>query len=137
MTQIKLLETYRVTVPDEELEFMSQMMHGRENALDAISRIVLVEIEVRDADSDFDLGQFVTIGDQVPWDEKYFSLDGTSGIPVHSFERPSASNFRVCFFLHEIETGDTITTPYGELELGEPTDMPERLAKICIYESPG
>lgn len=137
MTQIKLIGTYRVTVTDEELEFILGIAHDRETALVELSRTVLVEVEVRSADSKFDVGDFGLSWGQVAYDEKYFCLDGTSQIFIERpFDRPSASDFRVCFYLHVFEAGDTITSPYGDLETGAIAPMPDRLAEICVYQHP-
>jgi hypothetical protein len=136
MTQIKLIGTYRVTVTEAELEFIAKVVHGLENAHEAVSQTVLVEIEVLGADEEFDVGEIQLPWDQVPYDEIYFSLDGTTVI-ARDFKKPTATDFRVCFYLHDFDAGDTIVSPYGDLETGEITAIPERLAQICVYEHPG
>lgn len=136
MTQVTLLGTYRVTVTDDELQFIAKVIGSLEQAREDLSKTALIEIEVRDAGSDFDIGQIRLPWDQVPYDEVYFALNGIDVI-ARGFDKPSATGFRACFFLHDLEAGDTITTPYGDLQTAEPMEMPERLAKVCMYEHPG
>lgn len=136
MTHVTLVGTYRVVISAEELEFMAKSVHGIENARAEVARTVLVEIEVHGAESDFDIGQFELPWDQVAYDEVYFALDGTK-FNTSGFDRPDAADFRVCFYLHDFDAGDTIITPYGNLKTGALTDIPERLAKHCVYQHPG
>jgi hypothetical protein len=135
MTKISLIGTYRVTVTDDELQFMAKCLHGVENARDELSRTALIEIEVRDADSDFEIGEIDLPWDQVPYDEIYFALNGIDVIARGS-DKPVVADFRACFYLHDFDAGDTIESPYGDLKTGEIVDLPERLARECVYQHP-
>ena len=135
MTQIRLIGTYRVTVDDDELNSIAEIVHGLDNAREAVATTVLVEIEVLGADTTFDIGEIRVAWNQVPYDEVYLDLSGTT-VLARGFDKPTTPDFRVCFYLHEFDAGDPIETPLGELETGELTDIPNRLADICKYSHP-
>jgi hypothetical protein len=59
---------------------------------------------------------------QVPWDERVL-------------ER-SDDMERVAFFFHYLDTRSPLTTPWGEIELPEPTPRPERFSDL-EYDPPG
>jgi hypothetical protein len=52
-------------------------------------------------------------------------------------DRPAQSEFRVCFFLHYFDLSKRVTSPYGDMRPPAPTDMPQSLEAICVYEHPG
>lgn len=137
-TQLKLIGVYRVSVSDEELRWIAEEVTlSMERALEEVGALVLIEMEVRGAPADFDLGRFHQDGsDQVPYDEKYFSIGG-SEIVVDGFDTPNQRDFRVCFFLHYFDATKKIVSPYGEFVPTEIMEMPERLRAVCIYEHPG
>lgn len=58
---------------------------------------------------------------QVPWDERVLSTDG--------------KNERVAFFFHYLNPHIPLTTPWGEMDIPQPTPRPERLASV-EYEQP-
>ncbi len=137
MTQLTLLGIYRVQVSDEELRFIEKVAGSLENAKKLVDGLVLLELEVRGATKEFDLGLLHQVHSyQVAWDERYFAIDG-SELATERFERPNQPDYRVCFFLHEFDPILGIVSPYGELSPSKVTAMPERLRKICVYEHPG
>jgi hypothetical protein len=86
--------------------------------------LVLVELEVRGATPDFDIGRLhQPANGNVPYDERYFSLDRQSMLG-EAFQRPSAGDFAVAFFLHAFEIGKPLQAPWGIIPLGTPE--PER-----------
>ena len=59
MTTLKLIGTYRVRVPEEELRFIAE--HVTRSAAEAqqeVDGLALLEVEVHDASNDFDIGSF-------------------------------------------------------------------------------
>jgi len=125
-------------VSEEELRFIAEEVTGSmERAREEISGLVLVEIEIRGASHEFDIGRFHQDGsNQVAWDEKCFSVDG-SKMMADGSKKPDQPHFRVCFFLHYFEPTERIVSQDGEMVPGEVTEMPERLRKVCVYEHPG
>lgn len=137
MTNIKLLGAYRVAVTDEELEFIAEVTGGEDEAREFVEQLALIEIEVKEAPADLDLTTWhQEESDQVPYDEVYFSLDG-SEILARGFDKPDAPDYRVCFFLHCFDPDRLIFTPYGTLQPIALTEMPAALADVCHYEHPG
>jgi hypothetical protein len=136
MTTLKLIGTYRVSVAEEELRFINEEVTGSAERTQAeVGSLALLEIEVRGAAADFNVGLFHQVGsDQVPYDERYFSVDGSQ---LFGSDRPEVPDFRVCFFLHYFDAAKPVTSPDGDLVPSGLADTPERLAKICVYEHPG
>jgi hypothetical protein len=136
LTALKLIGTYRVSVSDEELQFITDEVTGsEERTREEVNGLVLLEFEVRDAPADFDPERFHQVGsEQVAYDQRYFTVDD---LELIGSERPGTSDFRICFFLHHFDPLIKVTSPYGEMTSAGLTDMPERLASDCIYEHPG
>jgi hypothetical protein len=136
MTTLKLIGTYRVSVPEEELRFITvEVTDSAERTQEEIGSVVLLEIEVRGARDDFDVGLLQQAGsDQVPYDERFFSVDGSQ---LFGSDRPEAPDFRVCFFLHYFDAATPVASPYGDLVASGVVETPERLTKVCVYEHPG
>ena len=136
MTTLKLLGAYRVRVAEEELRFITEHVTGSaERTRRELAGLALLEVEVRGADDEFDVGVLHPPGsDQVPYDERYFSLDG---LRLFGAERPDVPDFRVCFFLHFLDVTQPIASPEGDLVPPELAETPQRLAELCIYKHPG
>jgi hypothetical protein len=136
MTTLKLIGTYRVSVSEEELRFITEKVTGSaEWTREEVSGLALLEVEVRGAPEGFARGEFHQAGsDQVAYDERYFSVDG---LELIGSDPPGVADFRVCFFLHYFDPSKGISSPYGDLPAGSLREMPERLAKICVYQHPG
>ena len=136
MATLKLIGTYRVQVSEEEVRFITEEVTlSPKRTQEEIGGLALLEIEVRGAPKDFDVGLFHQDGSQqVAYDERYFSVDGSQSL---GSGRPAQPDFRVCFFLHYFDASKKVTSPYGNLMPTSLTDMPERLAEVCVYEHPG
>jgi hypothetical protein len=73
---------------------------------------------------------------QSPWDEKYLDEKGEK-IIGDFLEQPSESDLtRIIFFFHNLDFDKPLQTPYGQLKLTQPIDMPRRLNALVKYESP-
>lgn len=96
-----------------------------------LGSLALVELEFRDADGTIDVGQLhQPDNENVPYDEVYFSLDRCT-VLARAFEEPSARDFAVAFYLHSFEPGRPLETPWGPVELPEPTwERPAHLAGL-------
>jgi hypothetical protein len=138
MTHIRLIGVYRASVSEDELRFIAEEVTlSMQRAQEEIKGLALVEIEIRGATKEFDLLLLHQDGsDQVAWDEKYFSVDGREVLGGSS-EKPDQPDFRACFFLHHFEPTKGIVSPYGNLAPSEISEMPERLARVCVYAHPG
>ena len=136
MTTLKLIGTYRVSVSDEELQFITEEVTGsRERTQEEVGGLALAEVEVQGARKDFDVGLLHQQGSQqVAHDERYFTVDG---LQLIGSDRPDQPDFRVCFFLHYFDPSKTITSPYGDITPAGLTEMPDRLLSVCVYEHPG
>jgi hypothetical protein len=136
MTTLKLIGTYRVPVSEEELRFITEEVTGNsERTQEEVGGLALLEIEVRGASMDFDVGLLRQEGsDQVAYEERYFTVDGSQSL---SLDKPAQSDFRVCFFLHHFDASKNVRSPYGDVTPTRLTDMPDRLSEVCVYEHPG
>ena len=136
MTTLNLIGAYRVRVSEEEVRFITKQVTGSaERTQEEIGGLALLELEVRGAPKDFDVGSFHQDGsEQVAYDERYFSTDGSQ---LLGSDRPQQPDFRVCFFLHYFDPSKKVTSPYGDVAPTGLTDMPDLLEEICVYEHPG
>lgn len=103
--------------------------------------VYLLEFRVNDSPSAVNLDAFalkekgVPRSDwQVPYDERYLNEGGTQviGDYLDRNELPGESS-RIVFFLYVEDLTLPLLTPYGEISLPEPTEMPERLKEIIPY----
>jgi hypothetical protein len=90
--------------------------------------LYLIEIRVEHWDGAFDPGELAQ-GDQVAYLDQFLNDDGTSVLD----EKPSNSSFRLGFFLHFVDLAEPLFTPWGNLKLPAPTEMPRRLADLFHY----
>jgi hypothetical protein len=105
----------------------------------------LVEVAVRDSPG-FDAGDFVQPDPDEPeanwqtaYDERALDTSGSRAI-TDSFElsgRPDllTGDVRLVFFMHYLDPAKPLRTPFGDVELPDPTARPDRLASI-EYEQP-
>jgi hypothetical protein len=105
----------------------------------------LIEVVVSDSRG-FDVGDFVQPDPDQPeenwqtsWDERAMKPSGDSAI-TESFElsgRPELleGDVRLVFFMHYLDPTRPLSTPFGTVELPEPTERPQRLSAI-EYEEP-
>jgi hypothetical protein len=101
---------------------------GRAGVREALSTVVLVEVEVLGAPGRPDLGYWHQENiDQVPWDEVYTTLDRSTVI-ASMHDAPPVGDFAVSFFLHCFDQGRLFETPWGSLVLSAPQEQrPEHL----------
>ncbi len=94
--------------------------------------------------SEFDIGEFTQrVEDlprsswQAPFEEKYLDLTGEKIIGDY-FDLPKTSEglTRLTFFIYYLDTSKPLQTPFGEIQLIEVTDIPERIRNIIQYEDP-
>jgi hypothetical protein len=76
---------------------------------------------------------------QCAWLEHILSTDGTKILAreaeVSSKRELFRGDLRVMFFIHYLDPGRSLITPFGEVDLPRPTPLPERLS-IVEYEQP-
>ncbi len=74
---------------------------------------------------------------QVPWDEKYLDESGQE-IIGDWLEIPKGhqGNSRFTFFFHHLNFDLSFTTPFGEVDLIEVSELPKRLSSLIHYEEP-
>lgn len=151
MTRVEVIGVYPVEVDEATFEEAWRLKYERlyqpytqawkeaqEELREELSHIVIIELLVYDPDENFDLGEFTQDWDlpeglrQVPYLEAYLSLDGET--IVSEDEPPNMNPLRVAFFLHYYKPERPLYTPYGVVQLPEPSPMPERLRKLMKYE---
>jgi hypothetical protein len=85
-----------------------------------LGSLVLIELEVRDATTAFDLSRIHQPGNQnVPYDEQYFSLD--RGRLLDGAHQPALpGDFAVAFYLHAFEADKPLQASWGIVPLTLP-----------------
>ena len=107
----------------------------------------LIELRIPGVSDVFNFGSFTqeTPGQprshwQVPWMERILSADGTKILADDSGIKRKPDLFRgdvrCVFFFHYLDTDRPLLTPFGKVDLPQPTAKPERLSDIN-YEEPG
>ena len=101
----------------------------------------LIELIVHESKGPFDTGLFCQEDPnleradwQVAYDEKVLDWAGT-GILADGFDLTPDSEIwsgdvRLCFFLHYVDLSKPLETPFGAVELPEPTPRPARLDQV-------
>jgi hypothetical protein len=131
-TELSVKGVYKIEASSEAYKDAMSSRGDEEYVKGELSSLVLVEIEVRNADHRFDLGDFKQPHTAyVPYDESYLDIDTRQVMdssPLH------ISDFVVAFFLHFFDHTQPLETPYGNLSLPLATVLPERLRwKEYIY----
>src|SRR5262249_8704558 len=110
---------------------------AEEEIREQLESVVLVEALVLGRDQRFNLSNFCQAREdipranwQVPWEEKYLSLDGRSVIPTRSLDVPEAEDFRVAFYIHFWDPARPLQTSYGPVPCPRPKRMPKRLERL-------
>lgn len=131
-TSLSVRGVYKVQASSEAYKDAMSSRGDEEYVKGELSSLVLVEMEVKNADHRFDLGDFKQPHTEcVPYDESY--LDIVTGHVMES-SRPDISDFVVVFFLHFFDHTQPLETPYGKLSLPVASALPERLTwKEYIY----
>ncbi len=112
----------------------------------ARERCHLIEVRISGLESPFDFGAITQPMDgvgrsfwQVPWMEVLLSADGTRILarsPELSQHRDLLrGDVRVAFFLHDLDLTRALETPFGNLDIPEPSRRPSRL-RALRYEEP-
>ena len=108
------------------------LRHGdKADVRSELGSLALVELEVRAANDPLDLSCIHQAGnDNVPYDERYFSLD-RSRVLGGAFGSPNVSEFAVAFFLHCFQEGEALETPCGLVPLPAASwDRPMHLQQV-------
>jgi len=129
--------TYRVTPGYHAVRDAIRRNGGREGIREALSTLVLVEVEIAGATSSPDLANWhQTDSDQVPWDELYTTMD-RSLVIGRMYDAPSAGDYAMSFYLHAFDSTRPLDTPWGRIVLPPPQDeRPVHLAGRT-YVCPG
>lgn len=106
----------------------------------------LIEMLIHGSNGPFDVGA-ITQEDtdqppenwQVPYDERIISADGnailTEPFEAQGDEEKWSGDFRLGIFFHCLDPSKPLRTPFGEMQLPEPEEVPERLQPF-EYEEP-
>lgn len=103
--------------------------------------VYLIEVWINDSPRNIDLSRFTLREEdrpepdwQVPFDEQFLNENGTKVIGDY-FNRGQLSSAatRVVFFLYVEDFSSPLSTPYGEMTLGTPTVIPDRLKEIVSF----
>ena len=113
-------------------------------SVDGQKDVHLIELSVRAKYSDINIGEFTQKQDgvdrlswQTPWDEKYLNDEGTIIIGDWiNTPKDFTDITRIAFFLHFLDIGKPLATPFGDIKLKRPEAMPNRLTLIIKYERP-
>src|SRR5207253_2145366 len=113
------------------------VLGDRDLVREALSSVVLVEVEVVGASAEPNLAEWHQAGvDQVPWDERYCSLE-RDVVLASEFGAPGRTDFALSFFLHCFTLKRALVTPWGCVDLADPVeDRPVHL-KETPYSYPG
>ena len=94
-----------------------------------LSSVVAFDVIVIDADEKFEVDDFTQSGsEQVAYDEVYLSSDGHSVESDWKLKNPA--EFRVYFFLHDVDNQKPLISSYGELKIPDLKPLPNYLEKI-------
>ncbi|MCU0951007.1 MAG: hypothetical protein MUC68_08045 [Burkholderiaceae bacterium] len=108
MATLKLIGAYRVSVSEAEQRFITEdVTASAERTQEELGGLALLELEVRGAHNDFDVGSLHQVDcDQAPMTSAtYQSTDyRRSGRTP-----PAIPDFRVCFFFHYFDPSKAIS----------------------------
>lgn len=96
-----------------------------------LSKIVLVELEVRGCDEPIDVGSWhQPFLQDVPYDEVFRTLDRTV-VVGNDQKGPDRPDFSMAFFLHMFDPSRTLLTQFGEIGLPAVSSRrPKHLARM-------
>jgi hypothetical protein len=143
--RIEVLGAYRMQPNDDLFSSAMEIKYGglklspaeRTDAercvREELESVALIELRVVSPDERYDTGDFGQPGsDQVAYLETYLSPDGEQ--VVSRDIPPSATDFRVAFFLHFFDPAQPLRTSYGNLTIPPLRTMPPRLVGLVRYE---
>ena len=109
---------------------------------DGLGESALIEALITNADERFDVGDFCQPDPsldrshwQVAWCETFLASDGESVLPCEPLSVPSATVFRVAFYIHYWQPLLGLQSSYGALALPTPQAVPPRLWALAQYET--
>lgn len=106
--------------------------------------VTLIELIINKKADAFDLIEFTQEAKnlprsswQVPFSEKYLSLDGES-IIGDDFKLPKSLTdvTRLTFFIYFLDSSKPLITPFGHFELPGKQKQPDRIKALIEFESP-
>ena len=145
--KIQVLGVYSLCVTDGLVREEAECRYADPSAAEEtevrqeLESVVLVEVLVRNADAQFDVGAFTQPKDgvdpamwQVAWNEAYLTEDGN-----RLAEKPRRGSqpkdfMRIAFFIHCWQPDSPLMSSYGEIECPKVQQMPRRLAYLVPYE---
>jgi hypothetical protein len=132
---IRYIGSYFVPVREEERQAALACHGTAEFAAAELQSLALVELEVLEASRDFDIAQVKQPHTPyVPYDESYFDPVSLEELPHEPFKSPTASSFRIAFFLHFFDPNQPLMTPYGDVKVAARMDRPSHLeGKQYVY----
>jgi len=113
-------------------------------SVDTNPEVTLVELLICKKASEIEIGEFTQFVEnqtrlnwQSPFSEKYLSLDGTEIIGDED-NLPDDLNetTRLIFFFYFLDLNKSLITPFGQLELTEKNNQPNRISELMKYENP-
>ena len=146
--QVQLIGVYALPIDRAMIKAQAEILYGDDAAAEDLAQtreqlesVVLVEVLVSNAGSEFDVGDFTQEDSQqppenwqAPWAEAFLSRDGGRLLAERGEPLPAAhAAFRVAFYLHYWKPGQPLLTTYGHLATTPPAAMPERLARLVPY----
>ena len=142
--KIDVIGVYRLNVTDELFREQFDILYGfpmtkteraaaERQCRDQLESVVLIEVVVTNRDKRFRVDDFGQ-GEQAPWAEGYFSVDGESRLNVRWPDVPDTEPLRMAFFVHFWDSAETLKTSYGDLHCPAPGPMPERLSRLIPFE---
>lgn len=150
---IRILSISRLNVTNELFEEQFEILYGSPQAgletqqakkqiMEQLESVVLIEVEVLNRDSRFDVGDFTQELNnvprdswQAPWDEVYLNDYGASLLSKRGSRPPKEGDLRLAFYLHFWDPTKPLLSSYGEIKAPQVTEMSPRLKRLVPYEA--
>lgn len=106
--------------------------------------IHLIELDIKAKHTEIPVGKFTQRKEgfprdswQAPFNEKYLNTEGDT-IIGDDFNAPKdiADTTRLAFFLYFVDFDQPLVTPFGDIDMILPVQMPDRLTAIIEFEDP-
>ena len=133
---IKFVGAYPVAIPPEERKIADRFADDRESVQHELSGLALVEWEVTDPLSEFDLASIHQEGSEwALWEESFYHSESLKVIRVWPSPTVLAHRtFRVAFYAHYYVPGRPFITPWGNVSSRRLSVLPAHLTeKTYIY----
>ena len=122
---------------NEDIKNCDELLNP-ENAENA----VIVEMIIKRPLREFDIGEITQADDSLPrncwqsvYDEVFLNEAGTEIIDEKEILNAGHETVRFVFFFHFLDLDKPLHTPFGDIPLKKPTQMPKRLkGKIAYWE---